>query len=85
MGKASSVQWTADGGFLLFVASKQPLNESKMKADLPAYAQGVRQQWQTEFFNEWFGQQFVRSVRSPLLERKESPPPSLSSRKVRKS
>jgi len=85
LGKPSSFQWTTEGGLILFVKSKVPLDENKMKAELPAFAQGVRQQWQTEAFNEWFGQQFVKSVRSPrILERKE-PPPSLSSRKVRKS
>jgi hypothetical protein len=84
VGKASSFQWTTEGGFILFVKSKLPLDENKMKAELPAFTQGVRQQWQTEAFNEWFGQQFVKSLHSPLLERKE-PPPSLSSRKVRKS
>ncbi len=84
VGKPSSVQWTAEGGLILFVKSKVPLDENKMKTELPAFTQGVRQQWQSEAFNEWFGQQFVRSVRSPLLERKE-PPPNLSSRKARKS
>ncbi|MGO8676988.1 MAG: peptidyl-prolyl cis-trans isomerase [Limisphaerales bacterium] len=84
VGKVSGFQWTADGGFVLFVKSKVPMDEAKMKADLPAFAQGVRQQWQNEAFNEWFGQQFVKSVHSPLLERKE-PPPNLSARKARKS
>jgi hypothetical protein len=84
VGKVSSLQWTAQGGIILFVKAKLPLDENKMKAEMPAFTQGVRQQWQTEAFNEWFGQQFVKSVRSPLLERKE-PAPSLSSRKVRKS
>jgi len=84
VGKASSVQWTAEGGFILFVKAKAPLDVNKMKTELPAFTQGVRQQWQSEAFNEWFGQQFVRSVHSSLLERKE-PPPSLSSRKARKS
>jgi hypothetical protein len=84
VGKASSLQWTADGGIILFVKSKLPVDETKLKAELPSFTQGVRQQWQTEAFNEWFGQQFVKSVHSPLLERKEQPP-NLSSRKVRKS
>ena len=84
VGKPSGFQWTTDGGFILFVKSRVPIDENKMKAELPAFTQGVRQQWQTEAFNAWFGQQFVKSVRSPLLERKE-PPPSVSSRKVRKS
>jgi hypothetical protein len=84
VGKASSVQWTAEGSFILFVKAKAPLDVNKMKTELPAFTQGVRQQWQSEAFNEWFGQQFVRSVHSSLLERKE-PPPSLSSRKARKS
>ena len=85
LGQPSSFQWTAEGGLILFVKSKVPIDENKMRTDLPAFAQGVRQQWQSEAFNEWFGQQFVRSVHSPLLERREAPQPSLPSRKTRKS
>jgi hypothetical protein len=85
VGKPSSLQWTAEGGLILFVKSKLPVDETKMKAELPAFTQGVRQQWQSEAFNEWFGQQFVKSVHSPLLERKEQAPSSLPTRKARKS
>ena len=83
LGKPSGFQWTADGGLILFVKSKLPVDESKMKEELPAFTQGVRQQWQSECFNQWFGQQFATSVHSPVLERKE-PPPTVS-RKARKS
>jgi len=85
VGKVSNVQWTADGGFILFVKSRLPLDENKMQADLPAFAQSLRQQWQMEAFNEWFGQQFAKSVRSRLLDRKEAPSQGGSARKVRKS
>ena len=83
LGKPSGFQWTADGGLILFVKSKLPVDESKMKEELPAFTQGVRQQWQSECFNQWFGQQFAASVHSPVLERKE-PPPTVS-RRARKS
>ncbi len=84
VGKASSFQWTDDGGFVLYVKAKLPLDENRMKAELPTFAQSVRQQWQSEAFNEWFSQQFSRSVHSVLLERKAAPA-NLSSRKTGKS
>lgn len=84
VGKASGFEWTAQGGFILFVKTKLPVDPARMKEELPSFAQSVRQQWQNEAFNEWLGVQFSRSVRSVLLERKE-PPPNLSSRKAGKS
>ena len=84
VGKASSFQGTSEGGVILFVKSRLPLDEARMQKELPAFAQAVRQQWQNEVFNEWFGQQFAKGVRSRLLQA-ERPPPALSPRPGRKS
>ncbi len=70
VGKASNVQGTSDGALILFVKSKVPLDRATMTKELPAFAQGLRERWQTEAFNEWFSEQFTRSVRPPYVEEK---------------
>jgi hypothetical protein len=78
VGQASSVQWTGEGGIIVFVKAKLPVDQARMDKDLSAFAQGLREKWQTEAFNEWFGGQFAKGVRSPLLDERKSPPANLA-------
>jgi len=52
-GKASVFTPTAEGGFIAFVQSKLPLDEAKLKADLPGFVNSVRQARVNEAFNMW--------------------------------
>ena len=52
-GKASVFTPTADGGFIAFVQAKLPLDETKLKADLPGFMNSFRQARQHEAFNLW--------------------------------
>ncbi len=56
-GKTSDFIPTSDGGLVLHVVSQLPLDENKLKAELPAYLVYVRQNRQAEVFNEWFSKQ----------------------------
>jgi len=84
-GKVSGFQWTAEGGVVLFVKSKLPIDEARLKTDLPNYASALRQQRQQEAFQIWFQQEFTRNVRAQLAQPQQQPPPNLSSRGAKKS
>ena len=53
-GQASDFRPAFDGGFVLQVKSRIPVDEAKLKADLPAYVAQVRQERQFLAFNDWF-------------------------------
>jgi hypothetical protein len=54
VGKSSPFEPTADGGFILFVQSKQPVDASKLAADLPQFTLGLRRQRENEAFGQWY-------------------------------
>ncbi len=70
-GKVSNSQPTADGAVVLYVKSKLPPDEAKMKTDLPGFINYVRQTRQNEAFNEWFRKEAKRSGLDILLARPE--------------
>jgi peptidyl-prolyl cis-trans isomerase D len=75
-GKTSAVQMTADGAAMVFVKAKLPLDEAKMKTELPNFLATVKQQRQSEAFNEWFKKESDRGLRdTPVAQPK--PPPSM--------
>ena len=84
-GKVSGFQWTAEGGIILYVKAKLPVDETRMKTELPAFIAAVRQQRQQEAFQLWFQQEFSRNVRALLAQPQQQPPPNLSSRAAKKS
>jgi len=70
-GKVSNSQPTVDGAVVLYVKSKLPPDEAKMKTDLPGFINYVRQTRQNEAFNEWFRKEAKRSGLDALLARPE--------------
>ena len=80
-GKASVFTPTADGGFIVFVQAKLPLDETKLKADLPGFMNSFRQARQNEAFNMWVN---VEGQRDPGFRQimqeleKRNRPPALS-------
>ena len=57
VGKTSDFVPTRDGGLVLHVVSQLPIDEAKLKTELPAYLNYVRQNRQGEVFNDWFRKQ----------------------------
>ncbi|MBI3853078.1 MAG: peptidyl-prolyl cis-trans isomerase [Verrucomicrobia bacterium] len=57
VGKTSGFVPTSEGGMVLHVMSQLPVDESRLKADLPNYLRSVRQSRQLEIFNDWFRKQ----------------------------
>jgi hypothetical protein len=73
-GKVSVFQPTSDGGAMIFVKSKLPIDQTKMRAELPEFVNYVRQTRQNEAFNEWFRLQATKGLRdTPLGWPKPSP------------
>jgi hypothetical protein len=53
-GKISDFVPTRDGGVIVHLLSKQPVDEGKVKSELPAFMDGVREERRHEAFSEWF-------------------------------
>jgi hypothetical protein len=85
LGNVSPFQMTAEGGIIVYVNSKLPLDEARMTADLPMFANLVRQNRQSEAFNDWFRREGQKGLGDTPLNQARTPS-SLSSRpKAKKS
>jgi hypothetical protein len=73
---ASGFNFTRDGGYIVYVNSKLPVDEVVMKTELPRFAQYVRQSLQSEAFNLWFSQEASVGLRDTPLNR--TPPAELN-------
>jgi hypothetical protein len=62
VGHASPCVKTADGGFVVFVREKLPLELSKLTAELPDFINRLRQTRQNEAQNEWFNREAQRGL-----------------------
>jgi len=60
-GKVSHFDPSNEGGMILYVRSRLPLDETKMKKELPSFVAVVRQQRQQEAFNVWFNEQLQKA------------------------
>ena len=56
-GQASDFRVSRDGGFILHVQSRLPVDDAKLKLELPAYLTELRQERLYVAFNEWFRRQ----------------------------
>jgi SurA N-terminal domain len=78
IGKAGRFYMSNHGfGIIAFVKAKLPPDETKMKADLPAFMNYVRSQRQNEAFQEWFRKEAAQGLRDTPLSRPR-PAPSMS-------
>ena len=53
IGRASGFVETGDGGFILYVQSKLPVDQAAMNAQMPQFIQQLRHARQTQAFNDW--------------------------------
>ena len=83
-GKLSTIQPTADGGLLLYVKDKLPVDSATMQEDLPAFTNLVRRRLQEEAFNQWFSREFTKEIREGLRNtpvgqpQPQLPPPAMN-------
>src|SRR5204863_1301175 len=72
VGKVSNFQAASEGGVMLHVKSKLPLDVRKLNEELPAYANNLRLMRQQDAFNMWFSREAEKGLRdTPLLQRKQ--------------
>jgi hypothetical protein len=84
-GKVSHYQMTSDGGVIVYVKAKLPLDETKMNAALPGFANAVRQSRQYEAFNAWFRKEADKGLRDTPLAQQQAPPAMKAAPKTKKS
>lgn len=67
-GHTSGLVQTAEGGFVLYVQSRLPVDTAKMNADLPQFLATIRRERENEAFNVWLNIEAGRQL--PELTRK---------------
>lgn len=53
-GKVSGFNATRDGGFILHVISRSPVDDARLKAELPQFTRTLQRSQQFEAFGDWF-------------------------------
>ncbi|MCX6921664.1 MAG: peptidylprolyl isomerase, partial [Verrucomicrobia bacterium] len=84
VGKASPFQFTSEGGVIVYVKSKLPMDVAKMNESLPVFANSVRQSRQNEAFNDWFRKEAEKGLRDTPLNKPQTPPSMSSAPKAKK-
>jgi hypothetical protein len=73
LGKVSEFNPTADGGFVVYVEKRLPIDETKMAADLPDFTRMLRQARRSEAVDAWFNREASKSLRdTPLMQSQPS-------------
>jgi hypothetical protein len=73
VGATSGFVDTGDGGFVLYLQSKLPVDQAVMAADMPQFMVSLRRTRIDEAFNEWLRGEVGREFRKvPLLNRQAS-------------
>jgi hypothetical protein len=71
-GKTSNFNATSDGGFVVYVQSLLPLDQTAMEADLPKFTADLRLRRQHEAFNTWLQREGSRELRDTPLFQKQA-------------
>jgi len=64
-GQATPFVPTPEGGFLLYVKGRLPVDEAALKRDLPAYTDRMRERLQIAAFQEWFSREYSTRFTPP--------------------
>jgi len=71
-GKASTFRSTREGGLIVYVKEKLPMDEAKMKQDMPQFIAYARQVREREAFDTWFRKEFERAhIDAPFLKQQQ--------------
>jgi len=57
VGEATGFMSQPEGGYVAYVKARPPIDETKMKTELPEFIANMRQYRQSEAFNKWFQRQ----------------------------
>jgi parvulin-like peptidyl-prolyl isomerase len=64
-GKPSGFVPTQDGGFILLVQSRLPVDQAKLTQDLPQFTQNLRRSREGEAFNQWLQAEASANLQIP--------------------
>jgi hypothetical protein len=73
-GKVADFEDTQEGGLVLYVKARLPLDETKMRTELPAFVNYLRQRRQEEAFEAWLRKEVEKGMRDTPLGRPQQPP-----------
>lgn len=73
-GEVSPYQPTSDGGIVLHLKSKLPLDPQRVETELTNFVNLVRQNRQSEAFNEWFRKEAMQGLRDTPMMAPKAPP-----------
>jgi hypothetical protein len=74
VGKTSDFEETGVGGFIVYVQSQLPIDQSKMNSELPQYAVALRRERQSEAFGQWVNLEANRQLRDTPVFHKQTAP-----------
>ena len=73
-GKTSRFVPTLDGGYVLHLVARQPVDEAKVKAELPAFVDRLRDERRREASGQWLTKEYsLAHVTGQLLSKKGNP------------
>lgn len=52
---------TRDGGLIVHLLSRQPVDDARLKAELPEFTDRLRAQRHRQALGEWLGEEFKRA------------------------
>jgi hypothetical protein len=69
VGHTSSFEPTSDGGFVIHIQSRLPVDQAAMNAEMPQFIAALRRSSQSEAFNEWLQVEANRQLRdTPVFQ-----------------
>jgi hypothetical protein len=74
IGKTSDFAATSDGGFIVYVQSRLPIDQAKMNSELPQYITAFRRGRQNEVFSQWVNLEANRQLRTTPVFRQQFKP-----------
>lgn len=73
VGQASGFVPSADGGFVVFVREKLPIELARLTQELPAFTTSLRQRRQSEAYQAWVNREAERGLRDTPVFRQQQP------------
>ena len=73
-GKASPFIPTRDGGFILTVEARIPVDDQRIRQELPGFVNTLRQTRQNEAFQEWFRKTATEGLANTALAQRQQQP-----------
>jgi len=72
VGHTSGFEKTGDGGFVLYVQSRLPVDQATMNEQMPEFIAKLRHAQQNEAFNEWLQTEASRELRNTPVNQQEA-------------